>query len=166
MQQLILFLCILFFAACNSNTSGDATTLSEGATEGTVHAGAGSTINTNAAPFVLEGCYEMTLKKDSAFLQLHVADTLVSGTLEFNFHEKDRNTGSLRGVLRNNLIIADYTFQSEGITSVRELVFQIHNNTLLQGFGDLQEQDGKLVFQDKNKVQYHTNNPFIKVACP
>ena len=165
MQQLFIFFCVVVIVGCNSpdNKPG---TLSEAASKGSVHADASDTLTTDAAPFVLSGCYEMTLKRDTVFLQLDVTDTLVSGTLIFDFYEKDRNEGSLKGVLRNDQIIGFYTFQSEGIQSVREVVFKIHNQTLLSGFGALEEQNGRLVFKDKNGLQYQTSNPYIKVACP
>ena len=166
MQKLFFFLSIVLVAACNSNTANDTTTLQEGATEGSVHAGAADTIVTGAKPFALEGCYEMTLKKDSAFMQLQLQDSIVSGTLNFNFFEKDRNTGTFKGVLRGDKILADYTFQSEGVTSVREIVFLLKDGTLLQGFGNLKEEGGKLVFANREELQYQKANPFIKINCP
>lgn len=169
MQKLLFFLLIIALAACNNKSADTNTTLQEGATEGSVHAGAAvttGTINTDAQPFALEGCYEMTMKKDSAFMRLNLQDSIVSGTLNFIFFEKDRNLGTFKGVLRGDRILADYTFQSEGVTSVREIVFKIKDTTLLHGFGELKEEGGKLVFENVDDVQYQQANPFIKVACP
>ena len=166
MQKLFFSLLIVLVAACNSNTANDTTTLQEGATEGSVHAGAADTIVTGVKPIALEGCYEMTLKKDSAFMQLQLQDSIVSGTLNFNFFEKDRNTGTFKGVLRGDKILADYTFQSEGVTSVREIVFLLKDGTLLPGFGNLKEEGGKLVFANREELQYQKANPFIKINCP
>ncbi len=166
MQKRLFFLLMIAMAACNSNTTNNTTTLQEGATEGSVHAGATDTIVTGAKPFALEGCYEMTMKKDSAFMQLQLQDSIVSGTLNFLFFEKDRNMGTFTGVLRGDRILADYTFQSEGQTSVREIVFKIKDGTLLHGFGELKEEKGKFIFENVDNVQYQTANPFIKIACP
>ena len=169
MQKRLFFLLLIALAACNNKTGNDTTTLEEGATEGSVHAGAAGTtgtINTNAQPFALAGCYEMTMKKDSAFMQLQLEDSVVSGTLNFHFFEKDRNTGTFKGVLRGDRILADYTFQSEGVTSVREIVFKIKDTMLLHGFGELKEEGGKLVFENVDAVQYQMANPFIKTDCP
>ncbi len=157
---------MIALTACNSNTTNNTTTLQQGATEGSVHAGAADTIVTSAKPFALEGCYEMTMKKDSAFMQLQLQDSTVSGTLNFLFCEKDRNTGTFTGVLRGDRILADYTFQSEGTTSVRQIVFKIKDGTLLHGFGELREEGGKFVFENVDDVQYQTANPFIKIDCP
>ena len=163
MRFSFVFLLLLLFACNNPSASTDA---QDPATEGSVHAGAADTLVTSAEPLVLTGCYEMTMKKDSAFLDLQVEDTIITGTLDFNFFEKDRNRGTLQGVLRNDLILADYTFQSEGVTSVREVIFKIKEGTLLHAYGEMKEQGGKLVFVDYADLQYPEANPFIKVSCP
>lgn len=164
MPSFIIFFLLLLLYACNNRSTS--TEVEDAATAGSVHAGAADTLVTGVQPFVLTGCYEMTMKKDSAFLDLQVEDTLVSGTLDFNFFEKDRNRGTLKGVLRNDRILADYTFSSEGVTSVREVIFLIKNGTLLNAYGALKEQGGKLVFADREDLQYGEANPFIKVPCP
>lgn len=164
MQPLYIIIALVLFASCNNQNNDTAAT--DPATEGSVHVNATDTIVTSAKPFALAGCYEMTFKKDSAFLDLQLDDTLVKGELTFNLFEKDKNTGTIQGVLRNDKIFADYTFQSEGVTSVREMILQIKDGTLLQAYGDLKEENGKLVFVDQDKLQYQNANPFIKVACP
>ena len=164
MHKIFFIVCLVVAVAC-SNSTTESTTLEEGALEGSVHAGAADTIITNAQPFVLDGCYEMTMKKDSAFMQLQLTDSVVTGTLNFNFFEKDNNKGTVKGVLRGDKIIADYTFQSEGLTTVLEVIFQLQDKTLVQGFGDLQEKGGKLVFADPDNLQYQSGNPFIKTDC-
>lgn len=166
MQLFLYAFLIALLLACNNNNKPATTDLQDAVSEGSVHAGAGDTIATGAQPFVLTGCYEMTLKKDSAFLDLQVVDTFITGSLTFNFFEKDKNSGTLKGVLRNDRIVADYTFQSEGVTSVREVIFMIEDGTLLQAYGELKEQGGKLVFADKENLQFQKPNPFIKVDCP
>lgn len=164
MQLLYIITAFVFLTSCN-NPNND-TASADPATEGSVHVNATDTIVTDAKPFALAGCYEMTIKKDSAFLDLQVIDTLVKGKLDFNFSEKDKNAGTFNGVLRNDKIFADYTFQSEGVTTVREIILQIKDGTLIQAFGDLKEQNGKLVFANKENLQYQMNNPFIKIDCP
>lgn len=165
MKPFFKFFLFLLLASCGnaSNENGNAgdTANTEGA-----HAGAKPTGVIGSKPMVLAGCYEMTIKRDTATLNLQVQDTAVSGNLQYRWAEKDGNTGTIKGVLRDSLIIADYTFQSEGTTSVREVVFKIHNNTLVQAFGQLIDQAGKIVFIDRAGLQYMHENPFVKVPCP
>jgi hypothetical protein len=158
----LLAFCIL---ACNNESANDVSA-KDSMVGTTLHSNATDTIITNAKPLQLSGCYEMVFKKDSAHLVLEVKDTTVTGTLVFNFAQKDKNRGTIKGVLRNNMIYADYTFHSEGMTSVREVVFKIEDDNLVQAFGDITEKGGKLIFTDKEHLQFQTANPFIKTDCP
>ena len=161
LKRLIAFSSVCFIACSDNKTS---VTMDTAGGE-TVHSRAADTIVTNARPLVLSGCYEMVMKQDTASLVLHVTDTTVTGNLNFHWYQKDRNEGTLKGVLRNDMIYADYSFQSEGLTSVREIIFKIKDTTLLQGTGELAEQNGKIVYQDKENLSFNETYPFIKVAC-
>jgi len=154
--------CITMVAVygCTNETEGESSSID---TAG-AHAGASNT-GTLSTVALRTGCYEMVMKRDTATLQLHVADTIITGRLDYNWHEKDHNTGTIRGYLQDSLIVADYTFESEGMTSVREVIFKLQGNTLLQGFGELKEENGKIVFTDKNMLQFTNANPFFKVNC-
>ncbi len=165
MYKLLTALVVLLYA-CNDTSNTAATTNDTARSSQTIHTNVTDSVITTAKPMVLNGCYQMVLKRDTAFLNLMVTDTIVTGTLHYNFYEKDKNTGTLQGVLRNDRIEADYTFRSEGMTSIREVVFKLENGMLLHGSGDLTEKNGKILFQDKSKLQFQTANPFIKVPCP
>jgi IMP cyclohydrolase len=166
MHKYCIVISLLTFCACGNNSatisSGNDTALSSQ----TIHTNVQDTIVTGAKPMMLNGCYQMTLKQDTATLHLNVRDTTVTGNLVYAWHQKDRNTGTLSGVLRNDTIYADYTFQAEGSTSLREVIFKIENGTLLQGFGDITEHNGKVVFQDRSRLQFQKANPFLKIMCP
>lgn len=153
----LLSIFFIFCAACNESAPPG---------ESAVHANASDTINRAGTPIVISGCYQMTLKRDSATLDLSIKDTTVSGKLNYIFFEKDQNRGTIKGVLRNDIIYADYTFESEGKTSVREVIFKISDDTLIPAYGDLTQKGNKIVFVDKEALQFNDFHPFIKVACP
>ncbi|MEO6071029.1 MAG: hypothetical protein ABIN57_06890 [Chitinophagaceae bacterium] len=161
------FLCCAFFSlvSCNNDTTADKAAGKDSLAGETIHANATDTIVTSAKPMAISGCYEMVFKKDSAEMNLILKDTVVTGTLHYNFYQKDENKGTIKGVLRNNMIYADYTFQSEGMTSVREVIFKIEDGDLVQAFGDIEEKNGKLYYTNKDQLQFQTANPFIKKDC-
>ena len=160
---LFSFLCSL--VACN-NSSGDRDAVSDSSDNTGVHASADPVVGfAEGSPFVLKGCYEMTMKRDTATLNLQVQDTVVTGDLVYRWYERDGNTGTIKGVLRDSLIVADYTFESEGMTSVREVIFRIKDTTLVQAFGELDARQDKVVFRNPSQVQYMVDNPFVKVDC-
>jgi hypothetical protein len=153
---------ILFLYSCNSNDANTAS--SENDSNTGAHAGATQT-GTLSTIGLRDGCYEMTMKRDTVLLRITIKDTVVTGQLDYRWHEKDRNTGTIHGVIKDSLIIADYTFQSEGMTSLREVVFKLKGDTLIQGFGEINEENGKVIFLDKNRLQFANANPFIRVDC-
>jgi hypothetical protein len=160
------FLSLLLLNACTeaADKQGAATDTLAGSG---VHGHAPATTGVlSGEPFVLAGCYEMTMKRDTATLSLQVTDTVVSGRLRYDWNEKDGNVGTIQGVLRDSLIIAHYTFESEGLISMREVIFKIEDQTLLQGFGELEDRNGAYVFSNPAQVQYMKSTPFIKVDCP
>lgn len=161
-QFFCLIQSVILIASCTNEQAREQNNAVVGSS---VHANAEDTIITNAQPMMLGGCYEMAIKKDTARLMLTIKDSTVTGSLVFNWHEKDGNTGMIKGVVRDSFIVADYTFQSEGITSVREEVFKIRDGSLVHGFGDLQEQNGKVVYKDRSRLQYDLDHPFLKVDC-
>lgn len=109
------------------------------------------------------GCYRMIIKNDTAIISLNTQGDSVSGSLSYNWYERDDNDGTFKGAIKNDsLILADYTFQSEGVTSVRQVVFKLKDSVLLQGYGELQERNDTAFFRDVNLVIFDTKNPFRK----
>jgi hypothetical protein len=162
-KLLQILVAALLAAGCNSNTSTKAVAASPDL--GAVHANAKPIGTTEAKIVRLDGCYEMIFRQDTAHLELSLQDTTVTGRLVYNWLQKDDNTGTIKGVLRNNVIMVDYYFESEGVMSVRELVLRVKDDELVQGFGDLEESQGKIIFTDHENLQYDTVHPFIKIPC-
>ena len=111
----------------------------------------------------ISGCYRMIIKNDTALMSLNHAGDSVSGSLSYNWYEKDDNNGTFRGVVKNDtLIVADYTFQSEGTSSVRQVAFKIKDSILQQGYGELIMKNDTSFFRDVNLIIFDTKNPFKK----
>lgn len=108
----------------------------------------------------------MILNQDTALLSLNQQGDTVTGSLSYHWQEKDNNDGSFRGTIRHDsLIVAHYNFQSEGITSVRQIVFKINNGELLQGYGEIRVENDTAFFRDVDLVIFDTKHPFRK-NCP
>ncbi len=162
MRLLIVLMLAFFIASCTNSTTSQNTAADSNAT---MHNNITDTIVTNIKPILLSGCYQMMMKKDTATMEINLQDSTITGTLNYLFYEKDKNRGTIKGVIRGEYIFADYTFASEGSTSVREVAFKIEDGTLIPGFGDLVEKERKLVFTNKNNLQFQHENPFLKVSC-
>jgi hypothetical protein len=105
-----------------------------------------NTLPPSAEPTQL--CYAFVNTQDTVILELVIgADDTVSGNLLYQLAGKDRNTGTLKGVLHNDTILADYTFMSEGKQSVREIAFLRKDSSLTEGYTAMEEVDGKMQFK-------------------
>jgi hypothetical protein len=121
--------------------------------------------NTAPTPMSLDGCYTWALNKDTALLSIKMAGSGITGTLIYDWNEKDRNAGTLKGIVQDSLVIAQYTFESEGMQSVREVAFKIQRGELVEGFGNYTPTGDTLRFSDITKLKYQSNRPFKKVDC-
>lgn len=110
-------------------------------------------------------CYQYINNRDTATLSFKQDGKNVSGSLGYNLYEKDRNAGTISGLAKGDTIIADYTFQSEGKKSVREVVWLRKGETLVEGFGDVADSNGKTKFKDINKLSFGDAMIFTKTAC-
>lgn len=99
-------------------------------------------------------CYIYINKRDTVSLSYTKAGNSIAGELSNNLFEKDKNSGHINGIVKGDTIIADYTAQGEGVTSVRQVAFLKKGDQLLQGYGDTKDKDGKMVFVNEHKLTF------------
>lgn len=99
-------------------------------------------------------CYLGLPGKDSVFLQIRIDNNTVYGDLEYKRFQKDRNKGTIKGMFRGDTLLADYTFMSEGVMSVREVIFLRKGDVLIEGFGDVKKKNEKMVFKNTGDVRF------------
>lgn len=116
---------------------------------------------------VSEECYSAIIKKDTISMSLNLKGSqVVSGNLSYKFFEKDKNEGTLVGVIKQDTLFAEYTFMSEGVSSVRQVVFLKQGNTYVEGYGDVVDDNkGKVTFKDINQLKFKGNIVLSKVDC-
>ncbi|WP_316635471.1 hypothetical protein [uncultured Flavobacterium sp.] len=106
--------------------------------------------------------------KDSSTIELSFnvdSHQEVKGKLSYNLYGKDKNEGTLTGKIKGDTLIADYTFMSEGIYSVREVAFLQKDGTYIEGYGDVTDKNGKVTFKDKKKLKFESKMILTKVDC-
>lgn len=122
-------------------------------------------VNTNIVLATMQYCYTYIKNKDTATLTMISSGPITTGELKYNLYEKDKNTGIFEGELRGDTLIAEYTFNSEGTESVRQVAFLKKGNQLIEGFGDVEEKNGKMMFKDTSKLTFGQSIVFNKVDC-
>ena len=110
-------------------------------------------------------CYRFVSAKDTVMLQMEKMDSDVAGTLRYNYFEKDKNDGTFEGTMVGDTLFADYTFNAEGSTSVREVMFVKKGNKLIEGFAEVEEVDGKMKFKDPAKFTLNDAMPLAEINC-
>lgn len=111
-------------------------------------------------------CYAGVVGKDSVFLKTEIFPNVVTGSLAYNFDAKDDSRGDIDGKLNGDTLIANYTFMSEGKSSVREIVFLLKDSTVLEGYGAMEETDGKMVFSNKAGINFGKGFVLHVIPCP
>jgi len=101
-------------------------------------------------------CYRYANAGDTVLLKLiHVGDA-ITGTLVYGYKEKDKNRGTIQGSMKGNLFVADYTFQSEGVQSVRQVAFKLEENSFIEGYGDIYLENDKVRFKNLDSLKFNS----------
>ncbi len=121
-------------------------------------------------PIIIEAstkeCYMGVFKSDTVLLSYTLNGADATGKLQYNFFEKDKADGSLSGTMKGDTLFANYIFVSEGITSEREVVFLKKDSILIEGYGDIADDNkGKTVFKDKRKLFFDSKTVLTKTDC-
>ena len=115
---------------------------------------------------VVKECYLGILKKDTVSMSLNIKGNQVSsGELSYEFFEKDKNEGTFIGEMKGDTLFGDYTFMSEGVSSVRQIAFLKKGNTYIVGYGDVEESNGKLIFKNTKQLKFGEKIVLSKTDC-
>src|SRR5689334_15615667 len=99
-------------------------------------------------------CYQYASQGDTVALKLvHLGDSY-SGSLVYLFKEKDRNMGTIQGTMRGDILVADYTFNSEGTKSIRQVAFKKVGSTYVEGYGEAVDENGVMKFKDITSLNF------------
>ena len=153
---LILFLAAIIIASCNSAPKKTTETTTVEDTVKTVE---------NIVMIPTSSCYSSTTGKDTVTLKVEVFPNLVTGSLSYKFYEKDSNKGDFEGKLRGDTLFADYKFLSEGVQSTREVIFLINDSVAIEGYGNMEEKNGKMVFKNQREVDFAKGLSLKKNQC-
>lgn len=111
-------------------------------------------------------CYLFTTETDTVYLVMDPPGAgKITGELSYDFYERDGNIGFIEGEVQGDTLIADYTFLSEGMVSVREVGFLLGEDQVIEGYGDVDEVDGRMVFWHKDSLDFSNGLVMSKVPC-
>ena len=142
----IIALNLLIFASCNQEKKQEST-------------------KTEVKTTQTETCYQHT--KDSSTIKLNIVikDNIASGNLIYDYYQKDKSQGTIQGEIKSDTLFAEYTFISEGIESIREVVFLKTVNGWVEGYGEIDDKEGKVTFKNRNKITFDNNALLKQTDC-
>ncbi|ODS73991.1 MAG: hypothetical protein ABS46_19795 [Cytophagaceae bacterium SCN 52-12] len=155
MKTILIISLLLVTVACNPSPKQT--------TDDTGPAGEDTTRMTIQIPKT--GCYVNISARDTVRLKVETFPNVVTGTLRYNFYEKDKNTGEIEGRLMGDTLLADYTFMSEGKRSTRQVIFLVRDSIAIEGYGVMEEKEGKMVFKDIREIDFSEGMKLVKVSC-
>ena len=114
----------------------------------------------------IKGCYIASLGQDVYTLKIESEESgEFTGSLSFKNFQKDSSSGTYIGTYKDGILLGDYSFQSEGMFSVMQVIFKREGDIFIRGFGDLNA-DGTR-FADLNNITYDSNQTFaLTMDCP
>ena len=145
----ILILAVLL-AACNTQVKETETSTSAKAEKE-------NTSGTN--------CYLYAGLSDTVSLNLNHLGDSVTGTLVYNFKEKDKNTGTINGRMNGNILIAEYTFLSEGIQSCRQVAFKLEGDKFIEGYGESYSRNDRFFFKYPDSLNIDSSFKLSEIIC-
>ena len=143
----IIALSLAIFTSCNTEKKQESTTQTEVQTTQT------------------ETCYQHTKDSSTIKLNLKINGNIATGDLIYEYYQKDRSAGKIKGELKSDTLLANYTFVSEGVESEREVVFLKTIDGWVEGYGEIDDKDGKVIFKNKNTITFANDVVLKKTTC-
>jgi hypothetical protein len=127
MKPIILILALAVITSCN--TTGDKSAAASIDTLSKVGTPTNRTPNAHALCFLRT---EGPNNQDTTSIELVIKNNKVTGLMNWMPYQKDSRKGKLQGTIKNDSVLAVWSFMQEGMTDTMKLQFKLHNNTLLQ----------------------------------
>ena len=105
------------------------------------------------------GCYEAQLGKDLYSLAiLSQAGETFEGTLRFKNYQKDSSSGPYKGTYIDGILFGEYSFQSEGMDSLIQVLFKKSADGFVRGYGKMNAAGDR--FANLNDITYDSSAVF------
>lgn len=111
-------------------------------------------------------CYIYAKGRDTITMSLAMNANNANGELVYALDEKDRNEGTFSGTFIGDTLYAEYHFNSEGLSSVREAIFLRNGDILTEGHGEMEDKNNKMTFRNPKAVKFDNNSIILtKTDC-
>ncbi|MGZ5197600.1 MAG: hypothetical protein ACXWVZ_06850 [Kaistella sp.] len=102
----------------------------------------------------LQTCYMEATGKDTLFITLDDNLGTITGKMRYKNFEKDSSFGDVMGTQNGDTLKLNYTFESEGTTSDREIYFLKKDGNLIEGIGEHKTEGNRDFYANTNQLKY------------
>lgn len=110
-------------------------------------------------------CYALDNGKDKVDMQIAIKDNIVTGNLLYNYFEKDKNSGTIKGEMHGDTLLGTYTFMSEGKKSKRDVAFLKKGDEIVEGYGSVNPATGEPNLTDRSSIKFDNTFTLKKTDC-
>jgi len=110
-------------------------------------------------------CYQYATATDTITLKMVNMGGTIGGALIYKLKEKDMNAGTIHGTLRGDILVADYTFKSEGTQSTRQVAFKKTGDVFIEGYGETTNVNGVEQFKNVDSIVYSSSMKLQEIPC-
>ncbi len=112
----------------------------------------------------ITGCYVAHLAKDVYTLNVQTESSgSFTGSLAFQNFEKDSSNGTFNGQYQNGILLGEYNFSSEGMQSLRQVIFKRSGADFIEGFGDYDSTGEN--FKDPSTIEFNGPTFVLTPTC-
>lgn len=114
----------------------------------------------------LVDCYRYANNNDTIILKTITVGDAITGILVYKLYQKEENEGTILGGMRGDLLVANYTFFSEGVQQgVRQVAFKRSGNDFIEGFGETEQKPDRIVFKDLGSLSFNDSMILSGIDC-
>ncbi len=111
-------------------------------------------------------CYYYASGRDTISMSFNTTGDQVKGRLDYHLFDKKQDTGPLKGYLRGDTLYGEFRFTTEEDKEItREVIFIKGDGFYREGYGDLVEVDGKMVFKNSLGLNFGHDVKLLKQDC-
>ncbi len=109
-------------------------------------------------------CFQYTMKRDTYTLDITLTGGMATGQMAFDNYEKDSSHGTITGTLTEDILNVSYRFESEGMSSVRNINLKVRGDMLITGIGAEEVKGDSSYIKDPSTIKYE-GLIYSKVDC-
>ncbi len=110
-------------------------------------------------------CFWMISQRDTMVAVLLQTGDQVTGRLSFDNFQMDGSTGSVTGIIEDDILKLWYSFQAEGTNSMMETWFKRSEDALTRGVGPTAVRGDTSYFTDHSAISFRGTQVLRKTSC-